>query len=163
MEPALLPRECVWWKTGIRLPWVMWMSAKIKRCHRCATYPKWRSSCQHIYCQEHNDQKSKFPELQACITSLKSQVFTLFAGRFAIGNYYQGRSHFKPNNFDSILSVHFLFQRISVSYCHFLSCKNTRWSYYNQLLLCITYWKRSDKVELSGNHVLYKYLTLAKC
>lgn len=72
MEPALLPRERVWWKTGIRLPWVMWMPTKIKRCHRCATYPKWRSSCQHIYCQEHNDQKSKFPELQPCITSLKS-------------------------------------------------------------------------------------------
>lgn len=70
--PALPPQEFVLWKSGIRLPWVMWMSTTIKRYHGCMTYPKWLSSCQHIYCQEHSDQKSKIPRLQPCISSLKS-------------------------------------------------------------------------------------------
>lgn len=56
----------------------------------------------------------------------------------------------------------FLFQRIRVSNCHFLSCKNTCWSYYCQLLHCIAYWKCGDKLELSGNHVLYKYPDFSK-
>lgn len=72
LVPTQLPQEFLLWKPGRCLPWVKWMSTKIKRCQRGTAYPKWLSLCQGTYWQGHSDQKSKFPELQPRITSLKS-------------------------------------------------------------------------------------------